>query len=62
MVLDAVYKGEVKAWGKSIIAFTASTEVNRFDFGVKWDSEVDTGGLLAGEKVKIDISFEGQKQ
>ena len=61
VVLDAVYNGEVKAWGKTIIAFTASTEINRFDFGVKWDSKMDSGGLIAGDKVKIDISFEGQQ-
>jgi polyisoprenoid-binding protein YceI len=62
VVFDAVYKGQVSAWGKTIIAFTASTEINRFDFGVKWDSKMDAGGLIAGEKVKIDINFEGQKQ
>ena len=54
--------GQVSAWGKTIIAFSASTEINRFEFGAKWDSKMDSGGLIAGEKVKIDISFEGQKQ
>jgi polyisoprenoid-binding protein YceI len=62
VVLDALYKGQISAWGKTIIAFTASTEINRFDFGAKWDSRMDNGGLIAGEKVRIDISFEGQKQ
>jgi polyisoprenoid-binding protein YceI len=62
VVMDAVYKGQVSAWGKTIIAFTASTEINRFDFGAKWDAKMETGGLIAGENVMIDISFEGQKQ
>jgi polyisoprenoid-binding protein YceI len=62
VVLDAVYKGQVTAWGKTIIAFTASTEINRFDFGAKWDAKTESGGLIAGENVKIDISFEGQRQ
>ncbi len=62
VVLDGVYRGQVSAWGKTIIAFSASTEINRFDFGVKWDAKMDAGGLIAGDKVKIDITFEGQKQ
>jgi len=62
VVLDAVYKGQVNAWGKTVIAFTATTEINRFDFGVKWDAKTEAGGLIAGETVKIEISFEGQKE
>ncbi|HTY57858.1 MAG TPA: YceI family protein [Bacteroidota bacterium] len=62
VVLDGVYKGQVSAWGKTVIAFSATTEINRFDFGVKWDAKMDAGGLIAGDKVKIDISFEGQKE
>jgi polyisoprenoid-binding protein YceI len=61
VVLDAVYKGEVQAWGKTVIALSATTEINRFDFGVKWDAKIETGGLVAGEKVKIAITFEGTK-
>jgi polyisoprenoid-binding protein YceI len=61
VVLDAVYKGQVQAWGKTVIALSATTEINRFDFGVKWDAKIETGGLVAGEKVKIAITFEGTK-
>ena len=61
VVLDAVYKGRVQAWGKTVIALSATTEINRFDFGVKWDAKIETGGLVAGEKVKIAITFEGTK-
>jgi len=62
VVLDAVYKGQVSAWGKTIVAFTATTEINRFDYGVHWDAKMDAGGLIAGENVKIALTFEGQKQ
>jgi polyisoprenoid-binding protein YceI len=61
VVLDAVYKGRVQAWGKTVIALSATTEINRFDFGAKWDATIETGGLVAGEKVKIAITFEGTK-
>jgi polyisoprenoid-binding protein YceI len=62
VVLDALYKGRVKAWGKTIDAFSATTEINRFDFGVKWDAKIESGGLVAGEKVKIELTYEGVKQ
>lgn len=62
VVLDAVYKGEVKAWGKTIVAFSASTEINRFDFGAKWDSRLEAGALVVGETVKVNLTYEGVKQ
>lgn len=62
VVLHAGYKGAIETRGKTIIAFSATTEINRFDFGVKWDSKIESGGLVAGEKIKIDITYEGVKQ
>jgi polyisoprenoid-binding protein YceI len=62
VVLDAVYKGEAKAWGKTIIAFSAQTVINRFDFGAKWDTKLESGAFIVGEKVKINLTYEGVKQ
>jgi polyisoprenoid-binding protein YceI len=62
VVLDAVYKGEAKAWGKTIVAFSANTVISRFDFGAKWDAKLESGAFIVGEKVKINLTFEGYKQ
>ncbi len=62
IVLHAEYKGTIDMKGRTIIAFSAATEINRFDYGVKWDAKLETGGLVAGEKVRIAISYEGIKQ
>lgn len=62
VVLDAVYRGEVKAFGKTIAAFNASTEINRFDFGARWDTKLEAGALVVGEKVKVNLTYEGSKQ
>lgn len=62
VVLDAVKKGEVQNRGRTIVAFNASTEVNRFDFGVSWGAKLDSGGLVAGEMITIDLTYEGIKQ
>ncbi len=62
IVLHAEYKGTIDMKGRTIIEFSAATEINRFDYGVKWDAKLETGGLVAGEKVRIAISYEGIKQ
>jgi polyisoprenoid-binding protein YceI len=62
IVLHAEYKGTLDMRGRTVIAFSASTEINRFDYGVKWDAKLETGGLVAGEKVRIAITYEGIKQ
>jgi polyisoprenoid-binding protein YceI len=38
---------------------TATTTINRTDFGLKWNKALETGGVLVGEEVKIelDLSF-----
>ena len=45
-------------WGKSVVGLSASTTVNRKDFGVNFNAPLETGGLLISEKVKIEIEIE----
>jgi polyisoprenoid-binding protein YceI len=49
-------------WGKDIIAFTASTEIDREDFGLTWNVALESGGVLVGKKVKIEIEGEAIRQ
>ncbi len=42
--------------------FSASTELNRKDYGIVWNKVLDTGGLVLGETVKISIEIEGIMQ
>jgi polyisoprenoid-binding protein YceI len=45
-------------WGQTVAGFTAATSVNRKDFDLTWNVALETGGLLVGEKVKIEIELE----
>ena len=36
----------------------ANLKINRQDFGITWSKTLDTGGLLVGNEVSIDISVE----
>jgi polyisoprenoid-binding protein YceI len=45
-------------WGGTRAGFYAETEVNRNDFGVDISMPLDGGGVVVGEKVKIQIDIE----
>jgi polyisoprenoid-binding protein YceI len=46
-------------WGNTRIAVSASTKINRKDFGLTWNAALETGGILVGEDVTItlDVQF-----
>ena len=49
-------------WGNTRVAATATTKVNRQDFGVKWNANMDGGGVVVGDTVTITIDLEMVKQ
>ncbi|HEX9344727.1 MAG TPA: YceI family protein [Candidatus Acidoferrum sp.] len=49
-------------WGNVRAAVTATTKVNRQDFGVKWNATLDNGGVVVGDDVNITIDVEMIKQ
>lgn len=48
-------------WGNKKAAFTASAEINREDFGLKWNKALETGGVVVGTKVKIELEVEADE-
>jgi polyisoprenoid-binding protein YceI len=42
----------------SRIGFTASTTINRHDFGVNWNAPMDKGGVVVGAEVAITLDVE----
>ena len=49
-------------WGNVRAAATATSKVNRQDFGVKWNATMDNGGVVVGDDVNINIDAEMIKQ
>jgi len=49
-------------WGNTRSAVSASTKLNRQDFGVKWNANMDGGGVVVGDTVSITIDMEMVKQ
>ena len=42
-------------WGNTRIGLSATTKINRKDFGLSWNAALETGGLLVGEDVQITL-------
>jgi len=64
VTLDAMFNGTVKGMqGDTRAGFSATTTINRQDWGVSWSKTLDSGGLVASNDVKIDLEVEAvQKQ
>ena len=45
-------------WGNVKIGATATTKIKRSDFGLTWNAVLETGGILVGDDVKIEIDAE----
>ncbi|HEY0996425.1 MAG TPA: YceI family protein [Gemmatimonadaceae bacterium] len=48
-------------WGQVQAGFTASTRVDRKDFGLTWNQALEAGGVLVADEVKISVEVEFTK-
>lgn len=59
VTLNATLGGVAKdPWGNQRVAVSASTRINRKDFGLGWNQVLETGGLLVGESIEIVLEVE----
>ena len=59
VVLEAIINGRGKTpYGKEVAGISATTKINRKDFGLTWNVGLETGGVLVGDEVKISIEAE----
>ena len=45
-------------WGNEKAAFSATTEIDREEFGVTWNAALEAGGVLVGNTVRIEIDVQ----
>lgn len=48
-------------WGGTRAGFSAEADVNRKDWGLEWNVALEAGGVLVGDKVKIQLEIEAIK-
>jgi polyisoprenoid-binding protein YceI len=49
-------------WGNYKAGATAKTVINREDFGLTWNAALETGGVLVGKDVTIELDLQGSVQ
>ena len=49
-------------YGFDVFGFSATTEIDREDWGLTYNMALETGGVMIGKKVKIEIEGEGIRQ
>jgi len=45
-------------WGNTRVGLSATTKINRKDFGLTWNAALETGGIMVGEEVTITLEVE----
>jgi polyisoprenoid-binding protein YceI len=61
--LEVEFGGVGKSpYGYEAIGFSATTEIDREEFGVNFNAALETGGVMLGKKVKIEIEGEAIRQ
>jgi polyisoprenoid-binding protein YceI len=45
-------------WGNTRVGASATTKINRKDFGLRWNQALETGGVMVGDEVRITLDVE----
>ena len=59
VTFTVVYGGTIKdPWGNTKAGFKATTTINRFEYGLKWNTLTEAGGATVGKDVQITLNLE----
>ena len=61
VVLDATFEGQGHAMGSDRVSFSATTKVDRREFGLLWNQMLEAGGVLVSNDVRIMISVQATR-
>ena len=58
LLVEGPSKPAKDPWGNQRVGGSATTRINRKDFGLTWNMSLETGGVLVGDDVDITIDLE----
>lgn len=59
IVLDCVFEGRGNdPWGKERAGFSCTAEIDRREWGLRWNQTIETGGVLVANKVRIEAEVQ----
>lgn len=62
ITLDVEFEGTGKdPWGGERVGFSASGKIDRREFGLTWNQSLETGGVLVGNDIKINLEAQAVK-
>ena len=62
VALEGTDEGRGKdPWGGDRLAFSATTTIDRRDFGLTWNQALETGGVLVSNEIKISLDVQAVK-
>jgi polyisoprenoid-binding protein YceI len=62
VALPVTLLGEGKdPWGNEKMGLETAVTLNRKDYGLTWNKTLESGGLLVGDEVKVQIGIEANK-
>jgi polyisoprenoid-binding protein YceI len=62
VAMEVEYHGFVRdPWGGDRIVFSASTTINREDWGVSWNLPLEAGGLLVSKEIRLELELEATR-
>jgi polyisoprenoid-binding protein YceI len=63
LVLDCMFEGRGKdPWGNERAGFSGNAEIDRRDWGLRWNQAIETGGVMVANKVRIDVEVQFIKE
>src|SRR4029077_5387584 len=63
VTLDVEFNGvATDPWGNDKAGFEATADINRSDWGLTWNANLEKGGVLVSEKIKLVIDVQLAKQ
>jgi polyisoprenoid-binding protein YceI len=63
VVLRTTFEGTSKdPWGNERAGYEAHGKISRKEFGLLWNQTLESGGVVVGDEVKIELSVEGVAQ
>jgi|SoiMethySBSTD1v2_1073268.scaffolds.fasta_scaffold01902_1 polyisoprenoid-binding protein YceI len=63
VTLDVTFEGAGRdPWGGGRIAFSATGEIDREQWGMTWNQALETGGFVVGKKVRLELEVEAVRQ
>jgi polyisoprenoid-binding protein YceI len=49
-------------WGNERVGFTATTKIDRREFGLEWNQALETGGVLVGHEIRITLEIQAVQE